>query len=134
MGRFKLVRYHKAKDFTSGILTLDGQFICHTLEDAVRDLRTLSDKVPGKTAIPAGSYKVAVTLSPKFKRRMTLIQDVPFFQGIRMHGGNTASDSEGCPLCAKNYIEPGHIQGSMEREITALVDAGKASWIDIVEV
>ena len=69
------------------------EFICYTLEDKERLV-----KVKGQTAIPTGKYTVIVTMSPRFKKELPLIMNVPNFSGVRFHGGNTENDSEGCPL------------------------------------
>ena len=60
-------------------------FICHTLEDVQRDV-----KIKAETAIPWGMYKVVITMSNRFKRRLPLLLDVPNFEGVRIHGGNHA--------------------------------------------
>ena len=74
---------------TLGHLDVDGRPFCHTLEDPVRDLGEHGEgKVYGKTAIPAGRYAVDITWSPKFQKKMLLVKDVPFFTGIRIHGGS----------------------------------------------
>jgi hypothetical protein len=72
---------------------VDGEFQCFTLEDPI----TLV-KIPGESAIPAGRYRVSVTWSPRFKRDMPLLHDVPNFEGVRIHPGNRTSDTEGCIL------------------------------------
>ena len=69
------------------------EFICYTLEDKERLV-----KVKGETAIPTGKYTVIVTMSPRFKKELPLILNVPNFNGVRFHGGNNENDSEGCPL------------------------------------
>lgn len=78
---------------TIGDLIVDGEFFCNTLEDVVRP-----EKIPGKTAIPAGTYRVEVTPSARFKVPLPLLHDVPNFSGIRIHAGNTDQDTEGCIL------------------------------------
>ena len=69
------------------------EFLCYTLEDAERPV-----KIKGETAIPTGTYTVIVTMSPRFKKELPLIMNVPNFSGVRFHGGNTEQDTEGCPL------------------------------------
>ena len=64
---------------------------------AVEDcVRAPGVKVYGETAIPAGSYKMRISKSPRFGRLLPEILDVPGFSGIRIHKGNTAADSSGC--------------------------------------
>ena len=87
--------------YTIGKLYIDGQYTCDTIEDKVRDL-SKEKKVYGETAIPYGTYKVRWTYSPKFKKYMPLIEDVPYFAGIRIHSGNTAKDSLGCIIVGEN--------------------------------
>lgn len=80
---------------TLGEMLIDGEHECFTLEDVVRPE---GEKVYGKTAIPNGIYKVDVTYSPHFQRQLPLLLDVPNFEGIRIHPGNTAANTEGCIL------------------------------------
>jgi len=69
---------------------------CYTLEDTVREDGV---KLPGRTAIPAGCYDIAITESPRFDKEMLpLLLDVPNFTWIRIHWGNTAKDTDGCIL------------------------------------
>lgn len=86
--------------YTVGRLYVDGRLFCDTLEDRVRDLDK-EDKVPGRTAIPAGTYRVEFNWSPKFGRNLPRLLDVPRFEGILIHPGNTADDSAGCILVGR---------------------------------
>lgn len=95
-----------------GRMSIDGAEFCLTLEDPVRDLGADgSGKIYGKTAIPAGEYKVSIDYSPKFKKDMVHILNVPFFTGIRIHSGNDADDTLGCILVGQSVDAPGHIRG-----------------------
>lgn len=91
--RIKILRSSLWRDYTLGQLFVDGQYLCDTLEHPIREV-----KVYGKTAIPFGEYQVLVTFSPKFKRRLPLIKNVPNFDGVRIHCGNSLKDTAGCVL------------------------------------
>lgn len=133
MGALILTRYDFGETYTAGVLTLDGEFVGWALEDKVRLLKSSVDKVPGQTAIPAGVYKCAVTMSNRFKREMVEVQGVPYFAGIRIHGGNTSKDSEGCILVAANRVSRGMIQGSLEKLFTQMCKEGRFTHLKIVE-
>ena len=92
----KLKRTKLTDACTQGELYVDGEFECYTLEDVVR-----SQKIKGQTAIPAGTYSVIVSYSPRFERRLPLLLDVPNFEGVRIHSGNRAEDTEGCILVGR---------------------------------
>jgi hypothetical protein len=78
---------------TIGELAVEGEFECYTLEDVVRE-----EKIKGETAIPAGTYEIAITFSNKFKKYLPLLMNVPNFEGVRIHPGNRPEDTEGCIL------------------------------------
>lgn len=99
--KLQLKRIFAGKDYTIGRLSVDGMWFCDTLEDPVRDL-TSERKVPGNTAIPAGVYDVVVNVSPKFRRLLPRLLNVPHFEGILIHRGNTAKDTAGCILVGQN--------------------------------
>ena len=88
-----LKRLHKTQNSTIGELTVDGLFQCYTLEDIEREV-----KIKSETAIPKGTYKVIINHSNRFKRLLPLLIDVPGFEGIRIHSGNSNHDTEGCIL------------------------------------
>ena len=88
------------KDCTIGKLYVDDQFECYTLEDKVRPV-----KIPGKTAIPTGRYEVIINFSQRFQRLLPLFLNVPNFEGVRIHPGNTAADTEGCILVGETKDE-----------------------------
>jgi hypothetical protein len=93
--KLELLRTECGKVCTLGELVVDGKHECWTLEDVVR---ADGVKVYGETAIPKGTYSVDITYSPRFKRDLPLLIGVENFIGIRIHPGNTASDTEGCIL------------------------------------
>lgn len=88
-----LKRQIRTKDFTLGELFINGESFCMTVEDMER---MPNEKVYGKTAIPKGEYKVIINMSNRFKKLMPLLINVPNFEGVRIHSGNTALDTEGC--------------------------------------
>lgn len=102
-----LQREPTVKETTLGVLFLDGVFQCFTLEDAVREVlgaRVETWKVPGRTAIPLGTYPLDLTYSPKFGRSLPLVVGVPGFEGIRIHPGNKAGDTDGCILLGQSRV------------------------------
>ncbi|WP_375418142.1 DUF5675 family protein [uncultured Hymenobacter sp.] len=89
-------RAASANGCTIGELSLNGKFFCYTLEDEVRGPK--ATKVPGRTAIGAGTYPVTLSISRRFKQLMPLLGAVPGFAGVRIHAGNTSADTLGCLL------------------------------------
>lgn len=129
--KLTLKRIYKHKDYTIGKLYLDDKYYCDTLEDTVRDL-TKEKKVFGKTAIPNGTYRVVITHSPRFKRELPLLLDVPHFVGIRIHAGNKPEDSHGCILPGENKIKGQVINSKKyEVELTSLLKKAKNVLITI---
>lgn len=107
--KLKLIREPSSSTTTLGKLYVDGVFFCYTLEDVVRpdpnpNTPQNEAKVWGSTAIPAGKYKVVITMSPRFKRRLPLLVGVPGFDGIRIHPGNTHRDTDGCILVGEQIV------------------------------
>lgn len=103
-------RYPSVQGATIGTLSIDGVFECFTLEDDIREVEGLAVgawKVEGKTAIPAGKYRVAIDHSTRFGCDMPHVLDVPGFAGIRIHSGNSASDTEGCLLLGQSRTTNG---------------------------
>lgn len=135
--KLRLERLWPKTDYTVGRLYVDGKLFCNTLEDQLRDL-TQEEKVPGRTAIPAGTYRVVFNWSPKFGRNLPRLLDVPHFEGILIHPGNTADDSAGCILVGNN-TSPGRLTESRDTSdrLNVLIEDeqrhGKEITIEIVE-
>lgn len=94
----QLVRENMSKLATEGKLFINGTFECFSLEDTDRLLEEGGKKIYGQTAIPRGVYDMDITYSNRFKQDMPIILNVPFFEGIRIHKGNTSLDTDGCIL------------------------------------
>ena len=127
-------RAWKKDGYTISRLYVNGKlFGCNTLEDTDRGLRKdmqleeiKKKKVYGQTAIPRGSYECVYTYSNRFKKMLPLLKDVPGFDGIRIHSGNSAKDTEGCILVGLN-LKKGMVLNS--REWTSkLVSKMKEVW------
>lgn len=115
--KLTLKRKYFGSTYTIGDLFIDGVFFCDTIEDVVRHLPaacpntpkgrncTCKEKIYAETAIPAGLYKVTMEYSPRFKRRLPLLHDVPHFIGILIHSGNTQRDSSGCIIVGFNTVK-----------------------------
>ncbi|MGI4864620.1 MAG: DUF5675 family protein [Janthinobacterium lividum] len=116
-----IIRKPSAKGATLSTWYVNDVQQCVGIEDVVR--APSEAKVFGKTAIPAGTYRVVVTPSARFKRRLPLLVNVSGGTirfgsnliddcGVRIHPGNTAADTEGCLL-------PGSAFGADGASVTA---------------
>lgn len=88
---------------------INGLPFCHCVEDQDRQLETFgpSAKVKGRTAIPRGTYALSLSFSHRFQKVLPILANVPCFDGIRIHGGNRAEDSQGCLLFGKIRTKDG---------------------------
>ena len=115
----ELKRIARRDTYTIGRLYIDGEYFCDTCEDRDRGLRqdlptsvNQAKKIRGQTAIPVGRYRVTLGVkSPKYSKKkqyaacngyLPRLINVPAFDGILIHIGNTAADSEGCILVGRN--------------------------------
>lgn len=106
--KLTLKRIALRQTYTIGKLYIDDAYFCDTLEDTVRDTNKSGkfdngeQKIKGKTAIPYGTYEIKWTYSPRFKKYTPQLMNVPSFEGIRVHAGNTSADTEGCLILGEN--------------------------------
>lgn len=141
--KLRLKRLWPKKDYTVGRLYVDDRLFCNTLEDRIVDKNKNGvfdgdeKKVYGESAIPYGTYKIIYNWSPKFGRNLPRLLNVPHFEGILIHPGNTAADSAGCILVGKN-TEVGRLTNSryISDELNKLIDKaqqkGEPITIEIV--
>ena len=116
------------------------RYFCDTLEPTWRDYKNGAYKVKGRSAIPEGRYAVVISYSPKFKQWLPILLGDPEFsrkwQGIRIHAGNTAEDTEGCILVGKNKLV-GQVVDSriwlhrLKQKIVEAKDKGEAVWLTV---
>ena len=124
--KLEVLRYSDNGESTLGLLFVDGEFHCYTLEDERR-----TEKVFGETRIPEGEYKVGLRTegghhqrySDKYSNHkgMLHIQDVPDFEFILIHIGNDDDDTAGCLLvgntATNNRIQEGFVGDSTKAYI-----------------
>lgn len=118
-----LKRIALRSEYTIGKLYVNGEYVADTIEDTVRDLDKDGKfangevKIPGKTAIPYGRYEVTMKVrSPKYSNftkyswakkydgYLPRLLNVYQFDGVLMHVGNSALDSEGCIIVGENKV------------------------------
>ena len=109
--KLTLKRRYFAETYTIGTLFIDGVRFCDTLEDKNRDENRIGkfdngeQKVKNETAIPFGTYEITVNRSPRFGRDLPRLLNVPHFDGILIHRGNTGKDTSGCILVGENKVK-----------------------------
>jgi hypothetical protein len=131
---------HRAKNgekACTGTLDINGEFECYTLEDPIRELGPNGEgKIFGQTGIPAGRYRVTITYSPHFGRPLPLVNDVPFFSGIRIHSANFSSQVTGCLAIGTQHLGDDYIAGGLieaprlEEKLYDALGNGEEVWID----
>ena len=120
--KLSLYRFSSGNESTLGLLHIDGRFVCFIIEDEYREV-----KVKGETRIPSGDYKISLRKEggfhekysakyPKIHKGMLWLQDVPGFEYILIHLGNSDLDSAGCLLvgdsATQNITTRGSVAGS----------------------
>lgn len=119
--KIEVKRDPSALGCTIGTMTINGVFECYTLEDEVRD-----EKIYGETAIPAGTYRVIISFSPRFQRDLPILVGVPGFEGVRIHPGNTAADTHGCIL--PGQTRTANSVGASRLAFNSLFEKIKDAW------
>lgn len=127
---------------TFGKLLADGQFVCYTLEDEVREVQgqpVANWKIKGQTAIPAAEYRITLEHSPRFGPNTLTVHDVPGFVGVRIHAGNTVADTEGCPLLGLQVNGAGIVGGTsgpavklVKQLVVNAMSRGEITLMDVV--
>lgn len=144
----RLQRFVHGKDSTGGVLTMNGQFFCYTVEDQKQP----AGKVMHETRIPEGRYQILLRneggMTQRYKEKflfhegMLWLQDVPGFEWVYIHIGNTDDDTSGCVLVGRG-IRSGKDQESRISESTLAytelynlirlaMDRGEEIWIEVV--
>lgn len=143
-----VLRYYDNGTSTVGLMYVDGEFSCYTLEDRFR-----FEKVPGETRIPSGTYPITVRkedtpLTIKYRRVYRFfdyhleIDQVPNFDNVYIHVGNTHDDTEGCLLVGDMVISQktnkiAHSVNAFERvykRIRAALDQGESVVITLTDI
>ncbi|WP_165044273.1 DUF5675 family protein [Dysgonomonas sp. ZJ709] len=140
-----LKRKYKGETYTISDLYIDGVFFCNIIEDKVRNLAvicpntpkglvcTCKEKVYTETAIPAGTYKVTMEYSPRFKRVLPYIHNVPHFIGILIHSGINEKDSAGCLIVGFNTVKGKVLQSRITSDkLNTILSTQKEITIEIV--
>lgn len=147
--RIRVDRRWKKKGYTISRVYINGERFgngsqwCSILEDEDRGLHASMSpeeikkyKIPGETAIPRGIYEVKITYSPRFKKKLPLLVEVPGFEGVRIHSGNFASDTEGCLLPGVNDVV-GRVSNSrfwsslLQSKIQEALNRGERVYIEV---
>lgn len=152
-----LQREPSERSTTFGDLSIDGVHECLTLEDEVREPAGWRDgitewdadglqravlkwKVPKRTAVPSGRYRLTFENSKRFGPGTLTVNGVHGFSSIRMHGGTDAEDTEGCVIVGDkqdrfNMAISGakfdHVLDRLKAKVRKALDEGQEAWITI---
>ena len=145
----RLRRIARREKYTIGHLYIDGEYFCDTIEDKDRGLQQemplaviKSIKIPSETAIPMGKYRVTLKVkSPRFSNKATYkfcdgylprLINVPGYDGVLIHIGNTANQSAGCILVGENKAV-GQVVNSTEtfRKLYERLKKADSIWLTI---
>ena len=130
-----LIRAYKKPSYTIGKLLINNAYFCDTLE--LPSISSVGIHKGAKTCIPIGSYRIILNVSPKFGRLLPRLLNVPNFEGVLIHVGNTVKDTSGCILVGFN-TKVGCLSSSKITEesliklMLAAQSRGESITIDIV--
>ncbi len=134
-----LTRNPSANNCTIGTLLVGNAISMYTCEDEVREIPGVAVevwKVPGKTAIPAGRFRIVIRESKRFGKDMMRLLDVPGFTGVLIHGGNTAADTEGCLLVGLTagtgcVLQSQRALAVLFKVVEAAIGRGEEVWVTV---
>lgn len=140
--RILVDRFLSDDDATLSRVAINGRFQCFGLEDEYR-----AEKLPGETRIPAGLYDVGLRVVGGFNRRyglkfpgfhegMLQVLDVPGFDYILIHVGNTDEDTAGCLLVGQGCNTGGELRvasstAAYKAFYSKVIDAARADDLTI---
>jgi hypothetical protein len=138
-----VARGTKAKTHTAGKMYWNGELLCYTLEDTVREIKgkpVEEWKIKGETAIPEGKYRVILSKSPRFKRILPEVLNVPGYTAVRIHAGNQTKDTDGCILVgmydgneADNWLGNSRkAEDLLVAKIQEAINTGEDVWLTIL--
>ncbi|RUT79033.1 DUF5675 family protein [Ancylomarina longa] len=146
----KVIRFSRESGSTQGLLLINDQFACYTLEDEMH-----AQKIAGKTCIPAGRYRMALRTEggqsqhyaqkfPRMHKGMLHVTSVPGFEYIHIHIGNTAKDTDGCLLLGDQVNNNMQGEGKVIHStiaykriypiIASAIENDEAVWIEYVDL
>lgn len=145
---YRMIRKYRKAEHTISELYKGSEFVCNILEDPVRVLVDKNGdgdfddagegKIKGRTAIPKGRYRIKMYMSPRFRRLLPMLMDVPGFKYILIHAGNTVEDTDGCLLPGLNrakgmVLDSRKYENILVNEIKDAEAAGYEVYINITE-
>ena len=144
--KLTVLRYFDNGKATAGLLFIDGKFECHTLEDEFR-----VEKVMSETRIPEGEYEIKFRKEgthnqkyaerfPKDHKGMLHVTNVPKFEYILIHIGNTEKDTAGCLLVGNSInvsnvlSDSGAAYITMYKKVAAELEKGNKVTIKYIDI
>lgn len=143
--RIEVKRYNRQSDFTQSLIFLDGKFECYGLEDEIRP-----QKLYAETAIPKGIYKIELRKEGRFHQNyskkfshfhegMLHVTNVPGFEYILIHIGNTDDDTAGCLLVGRSALKDSIAESTiayqaMYQKVISAFEHGEEVTIEYLDI